>query len=124
MGSRKWPRGIGIRKFRERGGKFRFVRVKSGPGIPVKMIDDCPGMQELPDARDIFPRDGEDHVEEFLQTKRLPDERPHGDVSGFFLRVANGNRVRQWHGARIRGERLKSRYEIGEVCSKTGLAAV
>ena len=76
---------------RKRGGEIRFVRVKSSPGIPVKMIDDRPGMQELPDARRIFSRDAEDHVEEFIQAKCLPHERPHGYVSGFFLRVANEN---------------------------------
>jgi hypothetical protein len=122
--SGEWARGIVIRKIRERGGEFRFVRVKSSPGIAVKMIDDRPGMQELLDARQIFSRDAEDHIEEFIQAERLPHERPHGHVSGFFFRVANGNRFRQWHAGRIRGERLKCRYERGDACLNSGGVAV
>ena len=107
---------------RQRGGEFRFVRVKSGPGVAVKMVDDRAGMQELPDARRIFSRDAEDHVQKFFQAKRLPHERTHGDVSGFFLRVANGNRFRQWHGGRIRGRTLKSRYQRNCNCLENGVA--
>lgn len=124
LGSGKWPRGLGAGKLRERGSEFLLARVKSSPGISVKMINDRPGMKELADARHILARDAEDHVEEFVEAKHLPHERPHGNVSGFFLGVANGNRFRQWHDARIRGGRLKSRYEIGVVSQKTGLAAV
>ena len=66
------------------------------------MIDDRAGMQKLPDARRVFSRDAENHVEKFIQAKRLPHERTHGHVPGFFLRVANGNRFRQRHVGRIR----------------------
>ena len=39
------------------------------------------------------------------------DERTHGHVSGFLLRVANGNCFGQWHAGRIRGEGRECRYE-------------
>jgi len=86
------------------------------------MIDNRPGMQKLLDTCHIFARDAEDHVEEFIQAKRLSYERTHGYISGVFLRVANGNRFRQRHDARIRVERLKSRYERGDAILKTGVA--
>ena len=66
IGCRKWPRGVGIRKFRERSGEFRFARVESSPCISVEMINDRAGTKELPDARHIFARDAEDHVEKFI----------------------------------------------------------
>ena len=87
------------------------MRVKSRPQVAVEVIDDCPGMENLPDARGIFACDAQDHVEEFVQTKSLPYHRPHGYVSGFFFRVTGGNRFGQRHDASIRGARLKSRYE-------------
>ena len=84
------------------------------------MIDDRPGMQELPDARRILAGNAENHVEELMQAKGLPHERPHGDVSRFFLSVANGNRFRQGHERRIRGERLECRYENGAARLRAG----
>jgi hypothetical protein len=116
----KRPRRIGIRKVRERGGELCFACIKSRPGVPVKMIDDRPGMQQLPDASHVFARNAEDHIEQFIQAKGLPNERTHGHVSGFFLCVADGNRFRERHDARIRGRRLKSRYEKEDNCLKTG----
>src|SRR3981081_2355167 len=68
-------------------------------------------MENLPDARGIFACDAQNHVEEFVQTERLPHHRPHGYVSGLLFRVTDRNRFGQCHDGSIRGERLKSRYE-------------
>ena len=73
------------------------------------MIDHCPGMQELPDARHILPRNIENHVEELIHTKRLPDKRAYGYIAGFFLGIADRNCFGQRHRGRIRGENPKSR---------------
>lgn len=105
------PRRVGIGKLRERRAKFGFVHVKSSPGISIKMIHDRPGMQELPDPRQIFSRDAEDHIEELVQPERLPHQGPHRHIPGFFLRIANGNRFRQGHRGRINGKRVECRYE-------------
>lgn len=107
----KRSRGIGIRKLRERGGKFGFICVKSNPRITEEMINDCPRMQQLPNARHIFSRDAQDHIEKLVEAEHLPNERAHGYISGIFFRVTYGDCFRQWHQRRIRGESLKSRYE-------------
>src|SRR6266699_2808547 len=109
--SLEWARRIGVRKSRQRRGQLRFVRVKPRPQVAVEVIDDRPGMENLPDASGIFPCDAQNHVEEFVQTKRLPHNGPYGYVSGLFFRVTDRNRFGQRHDASIRGERLKSRYE-------------
>src|ERR1700676_5355137 len=75
------------------------------------MVDDWPGMQYLPHARRVFSSYAQNHVQKFVQAKRLPHNRPHGYVAGFFFGVTDRNRLRQRHHARIRGERLKCRYE-------------
>ena len=120
LGNDKWPRRIGVRKLGERCPKFRFARIKTSPGIPVKMIDHRSGMKELPDACHILARDAQDHVEKFMEAKCLPYKRPHRNVSGFFFRVANGNRFRQRHARRIRGKRLESRYQRVDIGLKLG----
>jgi hypothetical protein len=68
-------------------------------------------MQNLSDARHVFPANAQNHVQKFVYAKRLPHNWPHGYVSGFFFGVTNRDCLRQRHQARIRGERLKSRYE-------------
>jgi hypothetical protein len=73
------------------------------------MVDNCAGVQELPDSRRIFSGDAENHIEKLFQAKRLADERADGHVSGFFLGIPNRNRFRQRHRGRIRGEWPKSR---------------
>src|ERR1700730_7882387 len=109
--SLEWARRIGVRKSRQRSGQLPVVRIKPRPQVAVEVIDDCPGMENLPDACRIFACNAQNHVEEFVQTKRLSHHRPHGNISGFFFRVTDRNRFRQRHDGSIRGERLKSRYE-------------
>jgi len=77
------------------------------------MIDNSPRVKNLPDARRVFPGHTQNHVQQFLEAKRLPHDRPYGHVTGFFFRIADRNCLGQRHAARIRGRRLNCRYGLG-----------
>ena len=88
------------------------------------MVNDRPGMEELPDTRHIFSRHAQNHVEQFFKTKRLPHHRPHGHIAGFFVGISNRNCFRQRHQGRIRGEGLESRYQTEGWPKSFGATAV
>src|SRR5580704_9176972 len=85
----KGARGIGIRKLRELRLQLRFASFKAGPPIPVKVKNHGAGAQDLPDALGLLPGNAEHHVEQFVQTKSLANNRAETDVASLFFGVTN-----------------------------------
>src|ERR1700726_4634927 len=78
----KGARGIGIRKLCQLRLQLRFASFKARPPIPVKVKNHGAGAQDLPDTLGILPGNAEHHVEQFVQTKSLPNNRAETDVAG------------------------------------------
>src|SRR5579864_6687988 len=95
----KSTRRVGIRKLREQRSQFIFTELETLPPITVKMKDDGAGTEDLPDTLGFLAGDAEHHVEQFVQTKGLPNDGPEAYIAGLFFGVANRNGLGQGHGA-------------------------
>ena len=93
--------GIRVRKFGQGGGEILRGRVETRPPIAVKIEDDGSGAQDLAHTRGVFAGDGENHVQQFGELKRLADDWAHAEIFGFLFGVFHCDLNGKGHDQRI-----------------------
>ena len=98
IGGAEGARGLRVGICGEDGGEFGGSGVERVPPVAVGIEDDGAGAKDLLDARGIFSRDADDHVDELGGEERLADERAHGDELSVVFGIFDGNGGGERHG--------------------------